>query len=435
MVRVLDLAVPDQVQMGEHGAGVYGPAAWCLRVYRREMPSFAERIAHVDMDAFFVEVERLRRPKLRGMAVLVGGTGPRSVVASASYEARSRGVTSAMPMVRALRLCPHAVVVPPDPGEYRARSAEVFAVLEEFTPVVEELSVDEAFLDIGGLRRHHESPAAVADAIRAAIRDRVGLPASVGLATTKLLAKMASRDAKPDGVLLVPAGTELPYLHAKPVRALWGVGEATHARLEELGVETIGDISAFPRVTLVRRLGDALGGHLWDLASGVDDRRVEPVGETRSISVEETYPSDLADSAEIDRELLALADRLGSRLRRAAMVASTVHLQVRYSDFTTVTRSHTFEQPIWTGRDLHRAASSLADRTAAGSRPVRLLGIGASGLTESAEPRQLALETRSWDDLEGAVEEVRDRFGRSSVARARLAPRHRRSPPEDPDAE
>lgn len=392
---------------------------------------FAERIAHVDMDAFFVEVERLRRPELRGRATVVGGIGPRSVVASASYEARERGVTSGMPMARALRLCPHAAVVPADQSEYRAKSHEVFEVLEGFSPIVEAVSVDEAFLDIRGLRRHHDSPVAVATAIRSAIRDRLGLPASVGLATSKLLAKMASRDAKPDGMMLVPAGGELDYLHAKPVRALWGVGEATHARLEELGVERIGDIAAFPRATLVRRLGDALGGHLWDLASGIDDRVVEPETPMRSISVEETYDADLTADADIDREVLALADRLASRLRGSGFVASTVHVKVRYADFTTVTRSRTFEQPVSTGRDLYRSALSLIDRTAARSRPVRLLGIGADALAASDDPRQLALEARSWEDLEGAVEEVRGRFGRSALERARLVedrPRARETP-------
>ncbi|HSM01136.1 MAG TPA: DNA polymerase IV [Acidimicrobiia bacterium] len=398
------------------------------------MTGFAERIAHVDMDAFFVEVERLRRPELRNRATLVGGTGPRSVVASASYEARERGVTSAMPMARALRLCPHAVVVPPDHLEYRAKSAEVFEVLASFTPWVESVSVDEAFLDIAGLRRHHDSPDAVAIAIRAALRERLELPASVGLATTKLLAKLASRDAKPDGFLRVPAGGELAYLHAKPVRALWGVGEATHARLEELGVETIGDIAAFPRATMVRRLGDALGGQLWDLASGIDERAVEPVASARSISVEETYAQDLVTGAALERETLALADRLASRLHSAGVVASTVHVKVRYPDFTTVTRSHTFDQPVSTGHDIYRAALSLLDRTAARVRPVRLLGIGAEGLAGSADPRQLSLQGRSWEDIEGAVEEARARFGRSAVERARLV-EGRREGRERPGAE
>lgn len=392
---------------------------------------FGERIAHVDMDAFFVEVERLRRPDLRDRAVVVGGAGPRAVVASASYEARERGVTSGMPIGQARRLCPHAIVVPPDHAAYRGRSDEVFELLEGFTPVVEAVSVDEAFLDIGGLRLLYESPLDVASAIRGRIADALHLPASIGLASTKLLAKMASRDAKPDGVFLVPAGGEIDFLHPKPVRALWGVGEATHARLEELGVSTIGDIAAFPRVTLVRRLGDALGGHLWDLASGLDDRSVEPVSSARSISVEETFDSDLVDADRIDREVLALADRLASRLRRAGFVASTVHIKVRYDDFTTVTRSHTFEQPVSTARDLYRTALTLLVRTAARVRPVRLLGIGAEGLIASAEPLQLGLEPR-WDDLEDVVEQVRGRFGSSAVARARLVDGNASSPDTPP---
>lgn len=381
---------------------------------------FAERIAHVDMDAFFVEVERLRRPDLKGRAVVVGGAGARGVVASASYEARSRGVTSGMPMVQARRLCPHAAVVPPDHSAYRVMSEKVFELLEEFTPVIEAVSVDEAFLDIGGLRLLYDSPLQVAAAIRAEIKATLHLPASIGLASTKLLAKMASRDAKPDGVLLVPAGGELRFLHSKPARALWGVGEATHARLEELGVVTVGDIATFPRATLVRRLGDAVGGHLWDLASGQDPRAVESAARARSISVEDTFETDLVGDERIAREILALADRLASRLRRAGFVASTVHLKVRYDDFSTVTRSHTYEQPVSTARDLYRTALALLDRTAAGVRPVRLLGIGADALMAAEDPRQLALEPRSWEDLEAVVEQVRGRFGSSSVERARL---------------
>jgi DNA polymerase-4 len=393
---------------------------------------FGERIAHVDMDAFFVEVERRRRPDLIGHAVVVGGAGPRGVVASASYEARARGVTSGMPMVQARRLCPHATVVPPDHSAYRERSKEVFELLGTFTPVVEAVSVDEAFLDIGGLRLLYQSPREVAADIRQKIRATLGLPASIGLASTKLLAKMASRDAKPDGVFLVAVGGELTYLHSKPVRALWGVGEATHARLEELGVSTVEDIAAFPRATLVRRLGDAVGGHLWDLASGFDPRAVEAAVSARSLSVEETYDTDLVEPDRVEREILALADRLASRLRRSGFVASTVHLKVRYEDFSTVTRSHTYEHPVSTGRDLYRTALALLSRTDASVRPVRLLGIGTDTLVAAADPRQLALEPRSWDDLEDVVERVRGRFGTSAVARARLVDG---DPPRTPDTE
>lgn len=381
------------------------------------------------MDAFFVEVERRRRPELRGRAVVVGGAGPRSVVASASYEARSRGVHSAMPIAQARRLCPHAVVVPPDHEAYGSASEEVFAVFAEFTPLVEGVSVDEAFLDLSGLRRHYPDPASVGQRIRAVIRKRLSLPCSVGLATTKLLAKMASRDAKPDGLLLVPAAGGLAYLHGKPVRALWGVGEATHARLEELGVTTIGELAAMPREILVRRLGPALGGHLSDLAAGLDPREVTPGTAVRSISVEETYDQDLTDPDRIRRELLAQADRLADRLHREGFLAGTVHLKVRYPDFTTVTRSHTFAEAVATARDLHRAALDLLARTDAGAIPVRLLGIAAGGLVEESAPRQLGLEARPWDEVERAVAEVRDRFGRSALDRARLTRR-----PSDPGA-
>lgn len=392
---------------------------------------FAEHLGHVDMDAFFVEVERRRRPELRGRAVIVGGAGPRGVVASASYEARGRGVTSGMPIGQARRLCPHAVVVPPSHGEYHAVAQRVFEVVEEFTPRVEIVSVDEAFIDIAGLRLLHPSPLAVAEGIRSALRSVVGLPASIGLATTKLVAKMASRDAKPDGVRLIPAGSERAYLHPKPVRALWGVGEATYARLEELGVRTIGELAELPRVTLVGRLGEALGGHLWDLAAGRDDREVVPAGEVRSLSVEQTYDRDISDHETLRRQLLAHADRLASRLRRAGLVAATVQLKVRYDDFTTVTRSHTFPQPVSTGRDLYQAALTLLDRTAAGVRPVRLLGIGTDGLARSAEPRQLDLAPRSWDDLEEVVEEVRGKFGHDAVGRARLLGENSHSPSDE----
>ena len=385
------------------------------------------------MDAFFVEVERQRRPELRGRAMVVGGVGPRSVVASASYEARSRGVHSGMPIAQARRLCPHATVVPPDHSAYHAMSRAIFGVLAGFSPVLEEVSVDEAFLDISGLRLLFPTPAAVAERIRDEVRDTVGLPCSVGVAATKLVAKMASRDAKPGGTLVVPAGTERTYLAVKPVRSLWGVGEATHARLEELGVVTIGDLAEVPRSLLVRRLGNALGGMLSDLASGIDERTVEPAGPARTISVEETYDVDLDEPARMDRELLGQADKLSSRLRQEDLVASTVHLKVRFGDFTTVTRSHTFSEPVATALELHRSALGLLGRTDAARRPVRLLGLGVGGLVAATAPRQLDFAARSWDDIERAVAGVRDRFGHEAVERARLVdtaeePRHSPEP-------
>jgi len=394
------------------------------------MDGYAERIAHVDMDAFFVEVERLREPGLRGVPVAVGGAGNRGVVASASYEARRHGIRSAMPMAHARRQCPALRVVAPDHRAYTDASRRVFEVMRSFTPAVEPLSVDEAFLDISGLRLHHESPTAVARAIRSAIRDQTGLPASVGIATVKLLAKLASEDAKPDGLLVVPAGTELQYLHPKPVRELWGVGEATHARLEQLGVKTIGDLAALPSETLVRCLGPSLGAHLSALSHAEDPRPVETVGGAKSISVEQTYDIDLVGRSVLERELLRMSDRLALRLRRAGMATRTVSLKVRFEDFSTITRSHTEPLPIDTSHDLYAISLRLLDRAAVGGRPVRLLGVGGDSLTASGEPRQLDLEGNEWGDLEDAVDEVRRRFGDGAVGPARLA-----GPPEDPAAE
>ncbi|MFH1330096.1 MAG: DNA polymerase IV [Actinomycetota bacterium] len=392
------------------------------------MERFAEHIAHVDMDAFFVEVELRRRPELRAEAVVVAGLGGRGVVTSASYEARRCGVGSGMPTVHARRLCPQGRFLAPDHRAYSAASREVFAVFASFTPLVEPVSVDEAFLDIAGLRLSYSSPEEVGQALRAAVRERTGLPASVGLATAKLLAKLASRAAKPDGVRLIPAGEEAAFLHPLPVRALWGVGEATHARLEELGVRTVGDLAGLPRDLLQRRLGRSVGGHLSDLARARDERPVEPGGPAKSISVEETFAVDLAGQPALEEELLRLADRLAGRLRAVGTAARRVRLKVRFSDFTTISRSYTLPVAVDTARDLYHAALGLLERAGVGRRRVRLLGLVGDGLEAPAAPRQLGLESRNWGDVEAAVGRVRERFGREAVSRARLA-RRREAPP------
>ncbi len=381
---------------------------------------FAEPFAHVDMDAFFVEVERLRHVELIGVPVVVAGLGRRGVVSSASYEARRRGVGSGMPTVHARRLCPQARFLAPDHGAYADASCQVFEVIYSFTPKVEPLSVDEAFLDIGGLRFCYDSPVAAGEAIRAALRGHTGLPASVGLAAIKFIAKMASREAKPAGVLLVPAGSETEFIHPMPVRDLWGVGEVTYARLEKLGVKTIGDIVSFPRATLERRLGVAVGSHVWDLAHARDDRQVELKGDRRSISVEHTYEQDISGSETLQAELLRHADHLATRLRRSAVAARTVTVKVRFADFTTVTRSETLEVPVDTAHQIFVSALRLLGRADAGNRPVRLLGIGAGTLDDAAAPRQLGLDQRPWEDLESAVDQIRQRFGQTAVGPARL---------------
>jgi DNA polymerase-4 len=390
------------------------------------VPGFEEHIAHVDMDAFFVEVERLRSPSLRGVPVVVGGLGNRGVVSSASYEARGSGVTSGMPIVQARRLCPSGRFLAPDHRAYREASDQVFAVFDSFSPTVEPLSVDEAFIDVAGLRLVFDSAESVAWEIKAEVLRRTGLPSSVGLASSKLIAKAASRAAKPDGLRLVVAGGEKAFLHPMPVRALWGVGEATYARLEELGVRTVGDLAAYPRATLEGRLGATLGGYLWDLANARDDRPVEPGGPAKSLSVEETFETDISGAASLEAELLRQADRLGSRLRREGLLAGAVHLKVRFGDFSTITRSVTLSGPIDTSQELYVTGVLLLGKAAVGSRAVRLLGLGAASLVQAGRPRQLGLGAQPWEDLESAVDRIRERFGTSAVGRARLTGKPRK---------
>ena len=395
------------------------------------MDGYRERIAHLDMDAFFVEVERLRDPSLQGRSVVVGGTGNRGVVASASYEARQRGVRSGMPMAHARRLVPQGSVVPPDHTAYREVSEQVFAILGDFSPAVSRISVDEAFVDIGGLRLHYASPVECGEAMRSAIRQKLKLPASVGVATTRLVAKMASRDAKPDGLHFVSAGSELEYLHPKAVRSLWGVGEATLARLEELGIATIGDIAAFPSDTLTRRLGSALGGMLWNVAHGRDDPLAGGGPVSHSISVEETFEVDLVEIEDMDRKLLGQSDRLTARLRRAGFLPMTIGVKVRYPDFLTVSRSHTFSEPVSTSAEIYEVARQLLRSTDAQGRGVRLIGLSGDGLVSLEGPRQLGLGDTTWEEIDEVMEDVRTRFGSDAVSRARLADP---DPPTDPAA-
>jgi DNA polymerase-4 len=383
------------------------------------------------MDAFFVEVERRRDPSLRDLPVAVGGTGPRGVIASASYEARRHGVRSAQPTSTALRLCPDLIVVTSAHGHYGEISVLLFDIFREFTPRVEGLSLDEAFLDVSGLRRHFDSPVDVALAVRAEIRRRLDLPASVGIASTKFLAKLASEAAKPDGWRHIPEATQLEFLHALPVDALWGVGPATLAGLQRLGVVTVGDLAELPEGSVLTALGPTHGRHLLELAGGNDPRPVVPDGEAKSISVEETYDRDLEGREVIETALLAHAQRLAARLRRAGVAPRTVVLKVRYDDFTTITRSITPGAPVVGQRDLFHAALELLGSVEL-TRPVRLLGLSGSGLEEGDRPRQLGLGSgENWVKMADAVAEVQDRFGDDSVEPARLLHRKGQYPETD----
>ncbi|MDH3307047.1 MAG: DNA polymerase IV [Acidimicrobiia bacterium] len=381
---------------------------------------FDEPIIHIDMDAFFVECERLDDQSLRGKPVLVGGAGPRGVVASASYEARQAGARSAMPMGQAVRLCPTARVVPPRHHRYREISEQVFGIIRSFTPDVEAVSVDEAFLDTRSVKLHHPSSEAIATLLRQRIRADVGIPASAGIATNKLLAKLASERAKPDGQLRIPKADQLEFLHGLDVAELWGVGEATRASLERLGVVTVGDLASLPERSLRRALGDAMGSALHRLALGHDERPVVTAGEAKSISVEMTYDVDILDADRVHTEVIRHADRAASRFRRAGLAARTITLKVRFADFSTITRSITLPSATDVGHDVVKAATSLLDRAAVAGRPVRLIGVGGTGLTPAGDlARQLSVDRPAkWDDLADAIDSVRSRFGSESVTPA-----------------
>ena len=384
-------------------------------------PRFREPILHVDMDAFFVEVERRRRPELVGRAVAVGGSGRRGVVASASYEARRFGVRSAMPVVRARRLCRELVMVPADHAEYGRVSEEAFSVFQSFTPLVEKLSVDEAFLDVSGLRHHYREVTEVGSGLRREIRRRLGLPASVGIAVNKTLAKLASQDAKPDGLLLISAGESLDFFHSLPIRRLWGVGEATARRLRGLGIRTVGDLAEVSPDHLGPVVGGATARHLGELATGVDDRPIvtDPVGV--SLSVENTFEQDLHSRPEVEVKLRGQAERLAGRLQQEGAWTSTITLKVRFSNFRTITRSQTRGTPTRLAIDIYRQAMELVDRADLEGKGVRLLGISAGGLSYEGGLPQLDLGgERRWENLEDEVFRLRRRFGFEAVIPARL---------------
>jgi len=379
------------------------------------------------MDAFFAAVEVLVDPTLAGKPVIVGGSGARGVVASCSYEARAYGIHSAMPSLRAKRLCPHAVFVHGRYDLYSEYSKRLHEILTSFTPLVEGIALDEAFLDVSGSRRLFGDGRAIGDAIRARVHDEMRLSCSVGVATCKLLAKLASEEAKPTaslkgpipgaGVYVVEPGTELEFLHPLPVRALWGVGPATASRLSRFGVTTIGELAGVPLDSLITALGSAAGRHLHNLAWARDDRPVEPERETKSIGHEETYPFDHVEQEPLRKEALRMADAVAARLRHHNLTARTVTLKVRFHDFSTITRSHTFLTPVDTGPVLAQAASDLLAQVDVSSG-VRLLGVSASNLVEDAA-RQLTLdEAAGWDDASSAVDAIRARFGDEAVGPA-----------------
>lgn len=389
-------------------------------------------VLHVDMDAFYVGVEVRERPDLVGAPLVVGGDG-RGVVLSASYAARRYGVRSGMPTSRARRLVPDLLVIPPRFPRYSEVSAGVMAIFRSITAQVEPMSLDEAFLDVGGARRRLGPPRAIAELVRARVSDEQGITCTVGGATTTSLAKIASGQGKPDGLLLVPPEKVVSFLHPLPVTALWGVGDQTATRLRHLGLSTVGDVAAVPHVTLVRAFGPVQARQLVDLSWGRATHQVATYVEPaeRSVGSQRTFAHDIDDVEVMRRELLRTATSVAARLRAAHQRGRTVVLTVRFADFTTITRSRTLRDHTDIAQEIHAAACSALDSLALQRARVRLLGIRVSGLVPVEQTtRQLALgeRERGWSEAEQAIDRAVRRFGPGVVRPAALVPRDR--PPD-----
>jgi DNA polymerase-4 len=380
-------------------------------------------ILHVDMDAFYASVELRDRPELKGRPVIVGGQSGRSVVLSATYAARGFGVHSAMPMARAMRLCPHAVVIPPRHHQYAEVSREVMAIFRAITPLVEPLALDEAFLDISGaLRRLGRRPAGIGQLIRDQVSE-LGITCSVGVATSKFIAKLASVHCKPDGLLVIPADGVLAFLHPLPAAALWGVGQQTGQVLARLGLRTVADIARAPAASLEHELGRAAAAHLKALAAGHDERQVVPGTQGKSIGAEETFASDICDPDVIRRELLRLSGRTARGLRSAGCSARTVVVKLRLASFKTITRSRTLPEPTDVAQQIYAVACALYAAAGLDEARLRLVGVRTTGLVPaSAAAEQLAFGDRpvSWRDAERAVDRIAGRFGTDAVRPAIL---------------
>ena len=393
---------------------------------RLEQASRACPVLHVDMDAFYASVAIRDRPELQDLPVVVGG-GYRGVVLSANYRARAYGVHSAMPMTRARRLCPNAVVVSPTYETFEVVSRSVMENFRQITPLVEVLSLDEAFLDVSGSVRRLGSPYAIAELLRARIHDEQGITCSVGMAATVAVAKLASRRAKPDGIVVVPPWEVTTFLHPLDVGELWGVGERTTELLHRLGLRTVGDVAHTPLTTLQRAVGGHRATSLHQLAWG-EDRRVvtarrgsdEP---DKSMGADETFGRDTDDPAVVLREVLRLSAKVGTRMRTARVAGRTVTLKVRFADFTTITRSRTLGEATDVTREIYATASELYAALGLQRARIRLVGVRVEGLVaRSTVQRQLVLGEREhgWSEADGAVDRATARFGAAAVRPATL---------------
>lgn len=384
------------------------------------------QILHADLDAFFCSVEEIRNPDLQGKAFVVGGSPEgRGVVTSASYPARKYGIKSAMPMSRALRLFPDLIVVSSNHGDYSEHSHKVMDFLRGSVPVMQQISIDEAFMDVSDDPRGGER---AASEMQAEILDRFLLPTSWGVATSKLVAKIATEVGKPKGLVVVPPGKEASFLAPLPVNMMWGVGPKTSKRFAEVGIRTIGDLAALPEARLVQLFGTR-GTDLAARAKGLDDRPVQELHDRRSVSAERTFPQDVDSLQELRRHLLHLSERVGTRVRRAGVVGSTVRIKLRWPDFSTFTRQVRLSQPTDQDGEIYAAALKLFRDNWRPGKAVRLLGVGIADL--GPPMRQLELFDRGWEQdhkLLKAVDDIRDKYGHRALRRAGSLSRRK---PED----
>jgi DNA polymerase-4 len=377
-------------------------------------------ILHVDMDAFFASVTERDHPELKGKAVVIGA-GVRGVVTSANYEARKFGIKAAMPVGKAQRLAPHAIFIPPDHKRYSEVSEHIMEIFHSFTPFVEPISLDEAFLDVTKARRLLGDGREIATAIRAKVEEQEGITCSVGIASSKFIAKLASQRCKPNGMLEIPTDRVLTFLHPLPVSALWGVGPKTNEALERLGLHTVGDIAQTPPQTLIRALGQAAGESLYELAWGRDDREVIPEEPDKSISAAQTFDRDIDDPEIISKEILRMCERASSRMRERSLFAKTITLKIRFADFTTINRSKTVPLPIDTTHEIYEVAKGLYEGLSIERARIRLVGVSLDNLhTDTQEQLVLGGRESSWRELQEGIDAAKARFGRDSVRPGRL---------------
>lgn len=384
------------------------------------MATVKQTIIHCDMDAFYASVAELDDPSLRGKPVVVGA-GIRGVVLSANYPARKFGIRAAMPVGRAKRMAPNAIFVTPDHHRYAEISTKVMEIFESFTPYVEPLSLDEAFMDVTGAQKLLGTPREIGQAIRKRVHDECGITCSVGIASNKFIAKLASGHCKPNGLLEIPDDRVISFLHPLPVRDLWGVGPKTAEQLERLGLHQISDIANTPLETLKRALGDATGEHLYELSWGRDFRTVVVDDPEQSIGANETFSYDMDDPEAILREYLKLTERASTRLRNRNLFAKTISITVRFADFKTITRSKTLPLPISSTHEIYQVVKDLYEALKLDRARLRLVGVSLSNLRDDA-PEQLMLGQREkgWREAESAVDKAAARFGERSVRPARL---------------